>query len=77
MDVQKFTGAVVSIVVVVILTVTVLVPIIADNQLNENPQAGAVLDNASSINAILTIIPLLVVVGIIIAVIGMFLYKRK
>ena len=77
MDVQKFTGAVVSIVVVVILTVTVLVPIIADNQLNENPQTGAVLDNASSINAILTIIPLLGVVGIIIAVIGMFLYKRK
>lgn len=74
MDVQKFTGAVVSIVVVVILTVTVLVPIIADNQLSTGEGAIA---NAASINAILTIIPLLVVVGIIIAVIGMFLYKRK
>lgn len=74
MDVQKFTGAVVSIVVVVILTVTVLVPIIADNQLDTGEGA---LANAASINAILSIIPLLVVVGIIIAVIGMFLYKRK
>ncbi|MBQ1293228.1 MAG: hypothetical protein IIY21_04275 [Clostridiales bacterium] len=74
MDVQKFTGAVVSIVVVVILTVTVLVPIIADNQLSTGEGSIA---NAASINAILTIIPLLVVVGIIIAVIGMFLYKRK
>ena len=74
MDVQKFTGAVVSIVVVVILTVTVLVPIIADNQLSTGEGSIA---NAASINAILTIIPLLVVVGIIIAVIGMFLYKRN
>lgn len=74
MDVQKFTGAVVSIVVVVILTVTVLVPIIADNQLSTGEGS---LANAASINAILSIIPLLVVVGIIIAVIGMFLYKRK
>jgi len=74
MDVQKFTGAVVSIVVVVILTVTVLVPIIADNQLSTGEGS---LANAASINAILSIIPLLVVVGIIIAVIGMFLYKRN
>ena len=74
MDVQKFTGAVVSIVVVVILTVTVLVPIIANNQLSTGEGA---LANAASINAILSIIPLLVVVGIIIAVIGMFLYKRN
>ena len=74
MDVQKFTGAVVSIVVVVILTVTVLVPIIADNQLDTGEGS---LANAASINAILTIIPLLVVVGIIIAVIGMFLYKKS
>ena len=74
MDVQKFTGAVVSIVVVVILTVTVLVPIIADNQLSTGEGA---LANAASINAILSIIPLLVVVGIIIAVIGLFLYKRN
>lgn len=74
MDVQKFTGAIVSIVVVVIITVTVLVPIIADNVI---PTTGAgSIANAASLNAIISIIPLLVVVGIIIAVIGMFLYKR-
>ena len=75
MDVQKFTGAVVSIVVVVIIAVTVLVPIVADNQLTESGD-GAIA-NAASINAMLNIIPLLVIVGIIIAVVGMFLYTRK
>lgn len=74
MDVQKFTGAIVSIVVVVIITVTVLVPIIANNVI---PTTGAgSIANAASLNAIISIIPLLVVVGIIIAVIGMFLYKK-
>lgn len=75
MDVQKFTGAVVSIVVVVIIAVTVLIPIITTNQVvstEENPVA-----NAASINAMLNIIPLLVIVGIIIAVVGMFLYTRR
>lgn len=77
MDVQKFTGMVVSIVVVVIIAVTVLVPIIATNQLNTDPNAGSVMANAQSINAMLNIIPLLVIVGIIIAVVGMFLYSRR
>lgn len=75
MDVQKFTGAVVSIVVVVIIAVTVLVPIVASNQLTETGE-GAIA-NAASINAMLNIIPLLVIVGIIIAVVGMFLYTRR
>ena len=75
MDVQKFTGAVVSIVVVVIIAVTVLVPIIASNQLTTTGE-GAIA-NAASINAMLNIIPLLVIVGIIIAVVGMFLYTRR
>lgn len=75
MDVQKFTGAVVSIVVVVIIAVTVLVPIVASNQLTETGD-GAIA-NAASINAMLNIIPLLVIVGIIIAVVGMFLYTRR
>lgn len=75
MDVQKFTGAVVSIVVVVIIAVTVLVPIVASNQLTESGD-GAIA-NAASINAMLNIIPLLVIVGIIIAVVGMFLYTRR
>ena len=75
MDVQKFTAAVVSIVVVVILTVTVLVPIIADNVIPTSGEGS--IANAASLNAIISIIPLLVVVGIILAVIGMFLYKKS
>ena len=71
MDVQKFTGAVVSIVVVVIIAVTVLIPIISSNQ------ASSTVANYQSINAMLNIIPLLVIVGIIIAVVGMFLYTRR
>lgn len=70
MDVQKFTGAVVSIVVVVIIAVSVLVPIVADNQVEG-------ISNADSINAMLNIIPLLVIVGIIIAVVALFLGKKK
>lgn len=77
MDVSKFTGSVIAIVVVVLIAVSVLVPIIASNQLNTDPEAGTVLANASSINAMLNIIPLLVVVGIIIAVIALFVNKRK
>lgn len=70
MDVQKFTGAVVSIVVVVIIAVSVLVPIVASNQVTG-------IDNADSINAMLNIIPLLVIVGIIIAVVALFLGKKN
>ena len=70
MDVQKFVGAVVSVIVVVIITVTVLIPIIADNQVAET------VTNAASLNAMINIIPLLVVVGIIISIVGMFLYSR-
>ncbi len=70
MDVQKFTGAVVSIVVVVIIAVSVLVPIVASNQVTG-------IANADSINAMLNIIPLLVIVGIIIAVVALFLGKKN
>ena len=77
MDVQKFTGAVVSVIVVVIIAVTVLIPIIANNQLNTDSSQGTVVANAASLNAMINIIPLLVIVGIIIAVVGMFLYTKK
>lgn len=69
MDVSKFTGSVIAIVVVVLIAVSVLVPIIASNQVTG-------IANADSINAMLNIIPLLVVVGIIIAVIALFVKKN-
>ena len=71
MDVQKFTAAVVSIVVVVIIAVTVLIPILASNQVASS------VENYQAINAMLNVIPILVIVGIIIAVVGMFLYTRR
>ena len=77
MDVQKFTGAVVSIVVVVIIAVSVLVPIIASNQVETDPEKAGYIANAGSINAMLNIVPLLVIVGIIIAVVALFLGKRN
>lgn len=75
MNVQNFTGAVISIVVVVIIAVSVLVPIVASNQLPTSGEGS--IANASSINAMLNIIPLLVIVGIIIAVVALFLGKRN
>ncbi len=72
MDVQKFTASVVSIVVVVIIAVTVLIPILGANQVADNT-----IENAEAINAMLNVIPILVIVGIIIAVVGMFLYTRR
>lgn len=74
MDVQKFTAAVISIVVVVIIAVTVLIPILQTNML---PEGEGAMENAEAINAMLGVIPILVIVGIIIAVVGMFLYTRR
>lgn len=71
LDVQKFTAAVVGVIVVVIIGVTVLVPIIANNQVAPDVQ------NADSLNAMINIIPLLVFVGVIIAIVAMFLGKAK
>lgn len=71
LDVQKFTAAVVGVIVVVIIGVTVLIPIIADNQVAET------VTNSASLNAIINIIPLLVFVGIIIAIVTIFLGKRQ
>lgn len=71
LDVQKFTAAVVGVIVVVIIGVTVLIPIIADNQVAET------VTNAASLNAIINIIPLLVFVGIIIAIVTIFLGRRQ
>lgn len=69
MDVKAFTTSVIAIVVVVIIAVSVLIPIIASNQVTG-------ISNADSINAMLNIIPILVIVGIVIAVIAMFVKTR-
>lgn len=73
-DIQKFVGGVIGAVVVVLIVVTVAVPVISDNLL---PEGEGAIDNAGAINSMLEVIPLLLVVAIIIAIVGMFLYNRK
>ena len=69
LNVASFTGAIVSDIVCFILVVIVAVPIISDNKVTET------VANASSINAMLGIIPLLIVVGVVIFVIAAFIGK--
>ncbi len=70
-NLQKFIGGVVAAVVAIIIIVTVAVPIISSNQVDTT------VENADALNAMINIIPLLIVVGIIVAVVSMFLYNRK
>lgn len=71
LDIQKYVGGVIGAIVCVIVVVAVGIPIITANQAPE----GA--PNADAINSMINIIPLLLVVAVIIAVVGMFLYNRK
>ena len=71
LNVARFTGAIVSAIVCVILVVSVAVPIITDNKVAES------VANASSINAMLGIIPLLIVVGVVIFVIAAFIGRGR
>lgn len=71
LSIEKFVTAVVGIVVAVVVTVVIAIPVLADNEVADT------IANAGSINSMLGIIPLLIVVGIIMAVVGSFLYARK
>ncbi len=71
LNLDKWIGGVIGIIVTVLMTVTVLIPVISGNQ------ASSTVANADAINSMLNLIPLLTVVGIIIFVIGMFISKSK
>ncbi len=71
LNLDKWIGGVIGIIVTVLMTVTVLIPVISSNQ------AQSTVANADAINSMLNLIPLLTVVGIIIFVIGMFISKSK
>ena len=71
MNIQKWIGGVIAAVVCIIVVVTVAIPIISTNQVEET------VTNADALNAMINIIPLLIVVGIIVAVVGMFLYNSR
>ena len=72
-DIQKFVGGCIGAVITVLIVVTVAVPVISDNLL---PTGEGAIENAGAINSMLEVIPLLLVVAIILAIVGMFLYKK-
>ena len=60
-----------SAVVCVILLVTVAVPIISSNQV------AATVTNADSINAMINVLPIIICVGIVVALIALFISGRE
>lgn len=70
-DIQKFVAGVVGAIVAVIITVTVAIPVISSNQV------ASTVTNYAAMNSMINIVPLLIIVGVILAVVGMFLYGKK
>lgn len=71
LNIQRFIGGVIAAIVALVVVVTVAIPIIADNQV------ASTVVNADALNSMINIIPLLIVVGIIVAVVAMFISSRK
>ena len=70
MNISKFTSGLVVTIVGIILTVTVAIPIISDNQVASS------VKNSSALNSLLNILPLLIIVGLVLGVIGMYVSGR-
>ena len=70
MNISKFTSGLVVTIVGIILTVTVAIPIITDNQVASS------VKNSSALNSLLNILPLLIIVGLVLGVIGMYVSGR-
>ena len=74
-EVGKFVTSVIAITVAVIVIAVVAVPIISENLL---PTTGDdAIENAGTINTILTIIPVFLVIAVLIAAIGMFVKNKQ
>lgn len=71
MDMEKFTSGVINIVVALIVVIAVAVPIVGGLTI---PEGTA---NASALTSLVGIVPLLLVVGVVLACVGMFLYKKS
>lgn len=71
LSISKFTMGITSAVVCVILLVTVAVPIISSNQV------ASTVTNASSINAMINVLPIIICVGIVVALIALFISGRE
>lgn len=70
MNISKFTSGLVATIVGIVLTVTVALPIISSNQVESS------VENSEALNALLNILPLLIIVGLVLGVIGMYISHK-
>lgn len=70
-NMQAFVGGTIGAVIVTVIVITVAIPILTANQVSSD------VPNADAINSMINIIPLLLVVAVIIAIVGMFLYRKS
>lgn len=71
LNLGKFIGSVISAVLGIVVVVTIALPILAENQ------ASPSVANADAINAMLGLVPLLLVIAIVVGVVGMIALKGK
>lgn len=71
MDISKFIAAAIGAVICLVVVVTVAIPIISSNQ------AASSVANADAINSMINIAPLLMVVGVIVAIVATFVIRGK
>lgn len=70
MNISKFTQGLIVTIVGIVLTVTVAIPIISSNQVKDT------VENSAALNSLLNILPLLIIVGLVLGVIGMYISGR-
>lgn len=71
LDLSKFIAAAIGAVVCLVVIVTVAIPIISTNQVEST------VANANALNSMINIAPLLMVVGVIVAIVATFVLKNK
>ena len=71
MDISKVIAAAIGAVICLVVVVTVAIPIISSNQ------AASSVANADAINSMINIAPLLMVVGVIVAIVATFVIRGK
>lgn len=70
-DISKFIAAAIGAVICLVVVVTVAIPIISSNQ------AASSVANADAINSMINIAPLLMVVGVIVAIVATFVIRGR
>lgn len=70
-DIGKFTSMIFAVIVAIVLIVVVAIPIISENQVASS------VTNSGAMNAIINIIPILLVVSVLMAIVGLLVVKRN